>query len=29
VIALPLPLAVQAHKRFGTLDPHDLAAFKG
>jgi multicomponent Na+:H+ antiporter subunit C len=29
VSALLLSFAVQAHKRFGTLDPHDLAAFKG
>ena len=29
VTALLLSIAVQAHKRFGTLDPHDLAPFKG
>ncbi len=29
VTALLLSLAVQAHKRFGTLDPHELAEFKG
>jgi multisubunit Na+/H+ antiporter MnhC subunit len=29
VTALLLSFAVQAHKRFGTLDPHDLATFKG
>jgi multicomponent Na+:H+ antiporter subunit C len=29
VSALLLSFAVQAHKRFGTLDPHELAAFKG
>ncbi len=29
VTALLLAIAVQAHKRFGTLDPHDLAEFKG
>jgi multicomponent Na+:H+ antiporter subunit C len=29
VTALLLSFAVQAHKRFGTLDPHELAAFKG
>lgn len=29
VTALLLSFAVQAHKRFGTLDPHDLAEFKG
>ena len=29
VTALLLALAVQAHKRFGSLDPHDLADFKG
>jgi multicomponent Na+:H+ antiporter subunit C len=29
VTALLLSLAVQAHKKFGTLDPHDLAEFKG
>jgi multicomponent Na+:H+ antiporter subunit C len=29
VTALLLSIAVQAHKRFGTLDPHELAPFKG
>jgi multicomponent Na+:H+ antiporter subunit C len=29
VTALLLSFAIQAHKRFGTLDPHDLAEFKG
>jgi multicomponent Na+:H+ antiporter subunit C len=29
VTALLLAIAIQAHKRFGTLDPHDLAEFKG
>jgi multicomponent Na+:H+ antiporter subunit C len=29
VTALLLSFAVQAHKRFGTLDPHELARFKG
>jgi multicomponent Na+:H+ antiporter subunit C len=29
VTALLLSFAVQAHKRFGTLDPHELAVFKG
>ena len=29
VTALLLSFAVQAHKKFGTLDPHDLAEFKG
>ena len=29
VTALLLAFAVQAHKRFGTLDPHELAEFKG
>jgi multicomponent Na+:H+ antiporter subunit C len=29
VTALLLSFAVQAYKRFGTLDPHDLAPFKG
>lgn len=29
VTALLLSFAVQAHKRFGTLDPHRLAEFKG
>ncbi len=29
VTALLLSFAVQAYKRFGTLDPHDLAEFKG
>lgn len=29
VTALLLAFAVQAHKRFGTLDPHELAQFKG
>jgi multicomponent Na+:H+ antiporter subunit C len=29
VTALLLSFAVQAHKRFGTLDPHELAPFKG
>ena len=29
VTALLLSFAVQAHKRFGTLDPHQLATFKG
>jgi multisubunit Na+/H+ antiporter MnhC subunit len=29
VTALLLSFAIQAYKRFGTLDPHDLAPFKG
>jgi multicomponent Na+:H+ antiporter subunit C len=29
VTALLLSFAIQAHKRFGTLDPQDLAQFKG
>src|ERR1700685_2606958 len=29
VTALLLSFALQAHKRFGTLAPHDLAEFKG
>ncbi len=29
VTALLLAIAVQAHKRFGTLDPHELVEFKG
>lgn len=29
VTALLLSFAIQAYKRFGTLDPHDLAEFKG
>lgn len=29
VTALLLSLAVQAHKRFGTLDPHELRALEG
>jgi multicomponent Na+:H+ antiporter subunit C len=29
VTALLLSFAIQAHKRFGTLDPHQLAEFKG
>ena len=29
VTALLLSFAVQAHKRFGTLDPHELASLKG
>jgi multicomponent Na+:H+ antiporter subunit C len=29
VTALLLSIAVQAQKRFGTLDPHDLSEFKG
>jgi multicomponent Na+:H+ antiporter subunit C len=29
VTALLLAFAVQAHKRFGTLDPHELVEFKG
>jgi multicomponent Na+:H+ antiporter subunit C len=29
VVALLLALAVQAHKRFGTLDPAELGALKG
>ena len=29
VTALLLSFAIQAHKRFGTLDPHELAPFKG
>jgi multicomponent Na+:H+ antiporter subunit C len=29
VTALLLAFAIQAHKRFGTLDPHDLTQFKG
>jgi multicomponent Na+:H+ antiporter subunit C len=29
VTALLLSFAIQAHKRFGTLDPHELAQLKG
>jgi multicomponent Na+:H+ antiporter subunit C len=29
VTALLLSFAIQAHKRFGTLDPHELTEFKG
>jgi multicomponent Na+:H+ antiporter subunit C len=29
VTALLLALAIQAHKRFGTLDPQELASMKG
>jgi len=29
VTSLLLALAVQAHKRFGTLDPQELASLKG
>jgi multicomponent Na+:H+ antiporter subunit C len=29
VTALLLSFAIQAYKRFGTLDPHELAPFKG
>jgi multicomponent Na+:H+ antiporter subunit C len=29
VTALLLSFAVQAHKRFGTLDPHELVSLKG
>jgi multicomponent Na+:H+ antiporter subunit C len=29
VTALLLAFAIQAHKRFGTLDPHELASLKG
>jgi multicomponent Na+:H+ antiporter subunit C len=29
VTALLLAFAIQAHKRFGTLDPHELVQFKG
>jgi multicomponent Na+:H+ antiporter subunit C len=29
VTALLLAIAVQAHKRFGTLDPHELIEFRG
>jgi multicomponent Na+:H+ antiporter subunit C len=29
ITALLLALAVQAHKRFGTLDPHELVQLKG
>lgn len=29
VTALLLAFAIQAHKRFGTLDPHELTQFKG
>jgi multicomponent Na+:H+ antiporter subunit C len=29
VTALLMSFAIQAHKRFATLDPHDLAEFKG
>ncbi len=29
ITALLLSFAIQAHKRFGTLDPHDLAQYKG
>ena len=29
VSALLLSVAIQAHKRFGTLDPHELAELKG
>ena len=29
ITALLLSFAIQAYKRFGTLDPHELAEFKG
>jgi multicomponent Na+:H+ antiporter subunit C len=29
VTSLLLAFAIQAHKRFGTLDPHELASLKG
>jgi multicomponent Na+:H+ antiporter subunit C len=29
VTALLLSFAIQAHKRFGTLDPHELVSMKG
>ena len=29
VTALLLSFAIQAHKRFGTLDPQELASMKG
>ena len=29
VTALLLAFAIQAHKRFGTLDPHELVQLKG
>ena len=29
VTALLLSFAIQAHKRFGTLDPHELVSLKG
>ena len=29
VTALLLAFAIQAHKRFGTLDPHELASLRG
>ena len=29
VTALLLSFAIQAHKRFGTLDPHELASLRG
>jgi multisubunit Na+/H+ antiporter MnhC subunit len=29
VTALLLAFAIQAYKRFGTLDPHELAELKG
>ena len=29
VVALLLALAVQAHKRFGTLDPNEIGALRG
>lgn len=29
VTALLLAFAIQAHKRFGTLDPHELASLEG
>jgi multicomponent Na+:H+ antiporter subunit C len=29
VTALLLSFAIQAHKRFGTLDPHELVALRG
>jgi multicomponent Na+:H+ antiporter subunit C len=29
VTALLLSFAIQAHKRFGTLDPHELVSFRG
>jgi hypothetical protein len=29
VVALLLALAVQAHRRFGTLDPNEMGALRG